>query len=159
MSDQTGNYQFYNIADDLTITLRDTAKGVSTDKFVKGNFVNDDLSLLISTQDRDNSKFNVFKIDVEKYTFEIVKDQTGNADNIIDFYLFDSQTNRFLTLELGQAGTWKIQLRNLNDLTIIDTFLLDAHFFTDFEVKDTKLISSLDWGTKFAIAAQNKAAI
>ena len=73
----------------------------------------------------------------------------------MDFHAFDAASNKLVTLAIKDISNYEIQLRNLDDSQIIDKFQLSPDFF-DTEIKDIKLVSSLDWGLRFSIAAQYK---
>lgn len=64
----------------------------------KGEITNDDKTILVSTVNSETNQNYIAKIDVNTQKFEFITDKQGNPDSQLDFNLFDSKYNMFVTL-------------------------------------------------------------
>jgi hypothetical protein len=108
---------------------------------------NNDKTLFISTRSTLDNTYSIVKVDLDTETKSIVKDEDGNATNLVDFHPFDAKLDLFITVVARSHGNYYIQLRRISDLVVIDDY---RHPFN--EITDIRVIGNIEWGFNFAVA-------
>lgn len=111
----------------------------------------DDKYLFVSMfNSRD--KHNIAKLDISEGQFTLVTEKDGSSDTFLDFNLFHAKYNRLITLSIRGTNNYYLQLRSLEDLSIISEIPIRLNF----TVLEYKLVGSSDWDLTFGLAARNK---
>lgn len=93
------------------------------------------------------NKNDIAKVDIKKGEFYLITDKFGSSENQLDFALFHSMYNRFVTLEV-RGTSYYLQLRKLDSLDFLNEYQLNF----DFPIAEYKLISGNDWNLTFGLA-------
>ncbi len=119
---------------------------IDRNTFKKGGITNDDRNLLVSTFNTETGQNYIAKLDLKAKKIDVLSDKSGDTDKQIDFNLFDSKYNRFVTL-VAQGQDYFIQLRSLEDLAILDEYPIHS----DSKILALKLIGSISWDLSFSL--------
>ena len=97
---------------------------VSYNDAKKGQMASDDQSMFLSMSN-PREKYDIAKLDIKEGEYVLVTDEDGVSDNQVDFHLFDSKYNRFVTIAIRNTRYY-LQLRAIDDLTIVQEVALNV---------------------------------
>jgi hypothetical protein len=116
LRNETGFYEVYSLDHNYDVKIMSTVL-INSNDHRKGMLTADDKYLFVSLSN-PRDKHDVAKVDIATGEFTLVTDSDGSSDNQMDFTLFDSNFDRFVTLAVRNKAYF-VQLRSVGSLQLL----------------------------------------